>query len=249
MKDRVFSGSDVEQALAAAAAALGLPVAELRYVVLEKGLAGGHGLKPTPARVAVLIEEGPTSGLLRPDRGRLRPEQDRPVEDAADAKTRLRALVRAVAEAGGLELESEIEETSDTLVLNLRGPDCPFFFGEDDRGEPLLALEHLLQRACGPALAPLELRVRCEGFRARRDEALAREARRLAADVRADGAARQMSPLNAYERRIVHLALQAEPGVTTYSVGEGRGRRVTVAPKSEPPGDAGPVESEEDNVR
>jgi spoIIIJ-associated protein len=39
-----------------------------------------------------------------------------------------------------------------------------------------------------------------------------------------------MEPMNAYERRVVHVALQAEPGVTTYSVGEGPSRRVTVAP-------------------
>ncbi len=36
--------------------------------------------------------------------------------------------------------------------------------------------------------------------------------------------------MNAYERRVVHVALQAEPGVTTYSVGQGSDRRVTVAP-------------------
>jgi spoIIIJ-associated protein len=49
-----------------------------------------------------------------------------------------------------------------------------------------------------------------------------------------------MEPLNAYERRLVHVALQGEPGITTYSVGEGAGRRVTVAPAdadAAPPGD------------
>ena len=48
MRDRVFSGPDVEEALAIAAASLGLPRAELRYVVLDPGTAGGRGLKPTP---------------------------------------------------------------------------------------------------------------------------------------------------------------------------------------------------------
>jgi predicted RNA-binding protein Jag len=40
-----------------------------------------------------------------------------------------------------------------------------------------------------------------------------------------------MAPQNPYERRVVHVALQNEPGVTTYSVGEGPDRRVTVAPR------------------
>jgi spoIIIJ-associated protein len=46
-----------------------------------------------------------------------------------------------------------------------------------------------------------------------------------------------MEPLNAYERRVVHVALQGEPGVTTYSVGEGSARRVTVGPAA--PGASG----------
>ena len=100
----------------------------------------------------------------------------------------------------------------------------------------LRATEHLLQRSFGVALQPRSLRLACEGFRERRDEALAAEARRVAAEVRADGQPRTMEPQNAYERRVVHVALQDEPGIVTYSVGQGAGRRVTVAPAgSRPP--------------
>jgi len=48
--------------------------------------------------------------------------------------------------------------------------------------------------------------------------------------VRASGQARTLQRLNAYERRVVHMALQAEPGITTRSDGEGAERRLTVAP-------------------
>ena len=87
-----------------------------------------------------------------------------------------------------------------------------------------------VQRLHGAALQPRALRFTCEGFRERRDQALVEEARRLAAAVRADGQPREMEPQNAYERRVVHVALQGEPGVTTFSVGEGSARRVTVGP-------------------
>ncbi len=245
MRDRLFSGADVEEALATAAASLGLPKAELRYVVLDEGTSGGRGLKPTPARIAVLIHENSEGGRVRPATGhRASSPGTPPAEPEADPRARLQALVRAVADAGSLELEAQLEESEEALVLHLRGGGSSFFHGEDGRGAPLLAFEHLLQRACGRALYPRMLRVRCEGFRERRDQALAEEARELADAVRADGQPRTMEPLNAYERRIVHLALQDVPGITTFSVGEGRDRHVTVAPSEAAPASAGDTSTE-----
>lgn len=223
MKDRVFSGPDVEEALAVAAASLGLPRAGLRYVVLEPGSPGGRGLMPTPARVAILLEaEAPS-----------RPHAPAAAAPLVDPRAGLRATVRAVVEAGGLDVDAEIEEDDDAVVVRLRGRDLAFFFGEDGRGEVLRATEHLLQRLYGAALQPRALRLVAEGFQERRNEALAEEARRVAAEVRRDGEPRTLAPQNAYERRVVHVALQDEPGVTTYSVGEGPGRRVTVAPRGD----------------
>jgi spoIIIJ-associated protein len=224
VKDRVFSGPDVEEALALAAANLGLPRAGLRYVVLDAGSAGGRGLRPTPARVAVLLEEAPP-----PSRPALR--AGAPPAPAADPRAGLRATVRAVAEAGGLDVDAEVEESEEAIVVRLRGADLSFFVGKDGRGEVLRATEHLLQRLYGAALQPRALRLTGEGFRERRDEALAEEARRIAEEVRRDGQPRTMAPQNSYERRLVHVALQDEPGVVTYSVGEGPSRRVTVAPR------------------
>jgi spoIIIJ-associated protein len=223
VKDRVFSGPDVEEAIAVAAASLGFPKAELRYVVLEPGTAGGRGLKPTPARIAVLLPE--------PGRPFAPPRDREPAPaTASDPRAGLRETIRAVADAGGLEVGAEVEESEETVVVRLHGADEAFFLGEDGRGEVLRATEHLLLRLYGAALQPRALRLTCEGFRARRDEALAVEAHRLAEAVRAEGQPRTLEPMNAYERRIVHVALQAEPGVTTYSVGQGSDRRVTVAP-------------------
>ena len=147
-----------------------------------------------------------------------------------DPRAGLRETIRAVAEAGGLEVGAEVEENDEAVVVRLHGADVAFFLGEDGRGEVLRATEHLLLRLYGAALQPRALRLTCEGFRARRDEALAVEAHRLAEAVRTEGQPRTMEPMNAYERRVIHVALQSEPGVTTYSVGQGVG----------PPGDGRP---------
>jgi spoIIIJ-associated protein len=226
VKDRLFSGPDVDEALAVAAASLGLPRAELRYVVLDPGSGGGRGLSPTPARIAVLLRD--SSRRTGPEReGRDRGVATAP---APDPRAGIRETIRAVAEAGGLDVDPEIEETEEAVIVRLRGPDQGFFLGAEGKGEVLRATEHLLQRLYRAALQPRFLRVTCEGFRERRDQALAEEARRLAEAVRADGQPREMEPLNAYERRVIHVALQGEPGVVTFSVGEGAARRVTVAP-------------------
>lgn len=230
MKDRVFSGADVEEALAAAVASLGLPRAELRYVVLERGGGGGRGLSATRAQIAVLIQDPRPVAAQRPQREDSAEAEPARATEAADVHGGVRAVVRALAQAGALELECETDDSDSVLLVQLLGPGCSFFYGEDGKGEPLRALEHLLQRMYGEALRPRVLRLRCEGFRERRDQALAEEARALAAEVRASHEPRTLAAMNAYERRIVHVALQDEPGIRTFSVGEGAERRVTIAP-------------------
>lgn len=232
MKDHVFSGADLPEALALAAANLGLPLAELRYVVLEAGTPGGRGLSPTPARIAVLLHEEPAPGA-----GPTRAAQGAPAP-AQDPSAGIRETLRAIAEAGGLAVTAEIEDGPEAVLVHLRGDDRAFFLEPDGQAEVLRATEHLLLRLYGAALQPRALRLTGEGFRERRDEALAAEARRVAEAVRGDGTARTMPPLNAYERRVVHMALQGEPGITTASSGEGAERRLTVAPTPGPKGDA-----------
>lgn len=237
MKDRVFTGASVPDALAEAASLLGLRETELRYVVLDPGTAGERGLAGTPARVAVLLEAVPSPARQEPEAPSVRPPED--------PRAGIREIVREVAEAAGIDVWAEVEEDDERVLVKIEGPDHAFFFGQEGRGEVLRATEHLLQRVFGAAFLPRALRVECEGFQQRRDAALAEEARSLAAAVREDGQTRTTEPLNGYERRVVHLALNEEPGVTTYSVGEGSARRVTVAPADEAaiaPGDSGPLD-------
>ena len=223
MKDRIFSGVDIDDAVAVAAANLGLPKADLRFVVLEAGSAGGRGLKPTPARIAVMLEDAPAPGEGR----RAAPAGTAP---PVDPRAGLVGTIRAVAEAGGLEVQAQIEEAEEALLVRLEGKDREFFLEPDGKAEVLQATEHLLLRLYGAQLQPRAVRLTGEGFRERRDEALAAEARRIAAEVRASGQARTLPRLNAYERRVVHMTLQAEPGIRTSSAGEGAERRLTVAP-------------------
>lgn len=223
MKDRAFSGRDVKEAVATAAEGLGLPEGSLRYVVLEPGSPGGLGVKASPARIAVLLDASSTDA-----RGRAAPSPA--PAPSADPRAEVRGVLRALTEAGGLDVAVELNEDGGSLHVRLSGSDTGFFLGTDGEGAVFRALEHLLQRVFATAGGEEPLRLECEGFRARREQALTETALALAAAVREDGVARTTAPLNAYERRVIHVALSQAGGVVTYSVGEGSDRRVTVAP-------------------
>lgn len=70
-----------------------------------------------------------------------------------------------------------------------------------------------------------------EEYREKREETLRRLARKVAGQVRATGRPRALEPMNPYERRVLHSALQNNPDVTTHSEGEEPNRRVVVTPR------------------
>jgi spoIIIJ-associated protein len=223
VKDPVYSGRDVQEAVGAACAALGVQEASLRYVILAPGRPAALGVGAEPARIAVLLE-----GVRAPAAAPPPLPDDEPEIDPVEGSKR---ILQAVARAADVEMSVEIRSEEDAMRIRLSGPDRGFFL--DDDGAVLEALEHLLQRMFAPFLESRRLLLDYEGHREARDEALRQKALGLAEAVRADGTPRVTDPLNAYERRIVHMALAEEPGVTTYSVGEGSGRRVTIAPEGD----------------
>ena len=238
MKDQVFEAASVEQALEAAAGALGAPAASLRYVVLDAGQAAARGLEARPARIAVLFDKAPPVAAPRPPaapaaapRGAGKP----PAAPGGGPETStvaadIRELVRELARAAEVDLSADVSVTDEAVVVRIEGAGRDLLL-EDD-ADALESLEYLLQLSYRRAIEPRRLVVDCEGFRADRDRALREEALALAAQVASDGVARRTRALNSYERRVVHTALTDHPGVRTFSVGEGADRRVTVAPRT-----------------
>ena len=84
----------------------------------------------------------------------------------------------------------------------------------------------------------MHIPVDIEGYRRRREEQLREIAQRVASRVRTSGQAVTLEPMLAYERRIVHLSVQGQPGLKTESVGMEPNRRVVIS--STAPGARGP---------
>jgi spoIIIJ-associated protein len=232
MKDQVFDGATVEDAVAVAARALAIPAARLRYVVLDAGTVAARGLTARPARIAVLLSAPAAPAASRPP-AEAPPAAPPAVQGVTAVAAEIRELIRDLARAADADVAGEVTTTDEAVVVHLEGKGKDLLL--EDEGDVLEALEYLLQLMYRRAIEPRRLVVDCEGYRSDRDRALQDEALALAAAVAGDGVPRKMRALNSYERRVVHAALTGHPAVHTFSVGEGSERRVTVAPK--PPAD------------
>lgn len=220
MNDRVFAGADVAAAVEAAAGALGTKAGDVRFVVLEEGRPARLGIKATPARIAVLMDD------RRP--APEEPEDEAPVE-GPEFGEEVRAIVSALAHAAEVSLWAEVIDGEAGCTVRLGGPGRDLFFDED--GDVFRSLEHVLGRAWARRGREGRLAIECEGYRSHRDDRLRGEARALGEAVRADGLPRQGRPMNSYERRIVHVTIGEMGGLRSFSEGEGADRRVTIAPR------------------
>lgn len=127
----------------------------------------------------------------------------------------------------GLNCSLEVTETDDSLNINVTGEDASHAIGY--RGETLDALQYL----CGLVLggkSSKRISVDAEGYRDKREKTLQRLASNLEQRVKRTGREAKLEPMNPYERRIIHTALQNSKYVTTQSEGQGNARHVVISP-------------------
>lgn len=130
-----------------------------------------------------------------------------------------------------IEATVEAAETEDGLRLNIVSSTDGLLIGR--RGETLDAIQYIVSLYMNKDRKENGYRrvsVDTEGYRARREETLRRLARKNAAQVARTGRSVAMEPMNPYERRVLHSALQGFKGVTTHSEGEEPNRRVIITP-------------------
>ena len=97
------------------------------------------------------------------------------------------------------------------------------------RGETLDAIQQLTSYSVNRTGSRVRVQLDAENYRAKREQSLERLANKVAAKVVKYRRSVTLEPMNAYERHVIHTALQEVPGVTTYSTGVDPNRRVIVA--------------------
>ena len=97
------------------------------------------------------------------------------------------------------------------------------------RGETLDAIQQLTSYSVNRTGSRVRIQMDAENYRAKREQSLERLANKVAGKVVKYRRSVTLEPMNAYERHVIHTALQEVPGVTTYSTGVDPNRRVIVA--------------------
>jgi len=141
----------------------------------------------------------------------------------------LRLYVEKVIATAHLDLDVEVREDEEALVVDLDGPDNELLLSR--RAEGLEALQLLLGKMLMRSFRiSKSILVDCAGYRRGREREIVEIARRTAERVKRMRQGIELSPMNPYERRIVHVALSGDAGVVTSSSGDGVVKRVRIDP-------------------
>lgn len=139
-----------------------------------------------------------------------------------------RVFLRKVLDSMGIESEISFKEENDILYINITGPKMGLIIGY--RGETLDSLQYLVSLVVnkGHDIPYKKIVLDTENYRAKREETLKRVAQKTAYKVRKTGRTFKLEPMNPYERRVIHSALQENEFISTYSEGEEPYRRIVV---------------------
>lgn len=128
-----------------------------------------------------------------------------------------------------VEITSSIDKDG-ALCVNMKGDHMGILIGK--RGQTLDSLQYLANRVANKHQSGyVRVKLDTENYRARREETLRHLAKNIAHKVKRNRRPVVLEPMNPYERRIIHSALQSDPYVTTHSEGEEPYRKVVVTLK------------------
>ena len=127
-----------------------------------------------------------------------------------------------------VELQTEFRNSSNELYINLIGPDMGILIGK--RGQTLDSLQYLCSLVVNKNHGDEYLRVKLdtEDYRKRREQTLRSLAKNIAYKVKKNRKSVHLEPMNPYERRIIHAALQSDSQISTKSEGEDPFRHVVI---------------------
>ena len=237
------SAKTVEEAITEACIRLGITSDKLEYEVIEKGSTGFLGIGNKPAVIKARerseepvepMEEKPVEKEAAPAEEPKKEKravvlQDAQVEQFSNAA---REFLSKVFDAMKLEVSIDIKYDAENncLDIDLSGEEMGVIIGK--RGQTLDSLQYLTKLAINTGNdEKIKVKVDTEDYRNRRKKTLENLAGNVAYKVKKTGKPVELEPMNPFERRIIHSALQNNRYVSTHSEGTEPDRYVVVTPK------------------
>lgn len=201
------SAKNVDDAITEACQRLGATSDQIEYEILEKGSAGFLGIGSKNAVIKVRRKE-------------------------VSVDEHIREFLNSVFAAMGMQVELLIDVNQEEKVIDveLKGGDMGVLIGK--RGQTLDSLQYLTNLAVNKKTEDYyKIKIDTEDYRKRRKETLENLARNIAYKVKRTKRAVSLEPMNPFERRVIHSALQNDKYVTTHSEGDEPYRHVVVTLK------------------
>ncbi len=244
-----FSAKSVEDAITEACEQLMVTSEELEYEVVSEGSSGFLGIAVKPAVIRARVKGAAGTPIItnREDKAQTSDVVEKPSQEVREEKQenlepsnvdgnavieRAKKFLNDVFAAMQLpvNMEASYNNVGDILSIDLEGEDMGVLIGK--RGQTLDSLQYLVSLVVNrEEEVYIHVKLDTEDYRERRKETLEILARNVAYKVRKNRSSLSLEPMNPYERRIIHAALQNDRFVTTHSEGEDPYRRVVVTLK------------------
>ena len=233
-----FKGKTKNDAITEACTHFSIPSDRLDYEVIDEGKTGFLGMGAKPAVIKARIREESTE-VIEPVKLSETPvvasvqtvtEKVEAVD--IDVEAAAKKFLCDVFAAMGIEAEiiTKYNDSLKSLDVELSGEDMGVLIGK--RGQTLDSLQYLISLVVNKGTSEyIRVKVDTENYRQRRRETLENLAKNIAYKVKRTRRPVSLEPMNPYERRIIHSALQNDRYVTTHSEGDEPFRRVVVTPK------------------
>ncbi len=242
MEYKEFSAKTVDDAITAACQDFFVTSDKLDYEVLEEGSSGflGIGVKPAVIKARVKEEKEivketvkePVKEVLKEEKTFAKETAKVSNVDAKEVEEAAKKFLGEVFDAMEMEVivDAKYNDADKTLDIDMRGEEIGILIGK--RGQTLDSLQYLVSLVVNRGQADyIRVKLDTENYRQRRKETLENLAKNIAYKVKRTKRPVSLEPMNPYERRIIHSALQNDRYVTTHSEGEEPFRRVVVSLK------------------
>ena len=222
--------AEAEKKAAQEAAAREVQKAEaLKEEVTETAAQAEETVEETVQSVEETVEETVEEETEAP---RKREREIKPLEDPSEAIAKAEGFLRDVYQAMGMDVDLVSNYDGEVLNVQMNGDDMGILIGK--RGQTLDSLQYLVSLVVNKGSSTyVRVKLDTENYRERRKATLENLAKNISVKVKKSRQSVYLEPMNPYERRIIHSALQGDPFVTTYSEGEEPNRKVVVALKKD----------------